>query len=80
MKKALHSPPVYSIIIGRDCESVGLVRAFCRFSGGVRARPATPVRQDCTICDDAGGCGLRGNAMPVFPLSMSDFKPGDKEY
>ena len=26
------------------------------------------------ICDEAGGCG---SEKPVFPWSMSDFKPGD---
>ena len=36
----------------------------------------TIFRQDCnTICDEAGGCGW---FQPVFPWSMSDFKPGDK--
>ena len=38
---------------------------FCPFAGAY----------DCTICDDAGGCG---SLKPVFPLSMSDFKPGEK--
>ena len=36
----------------------------------------TIFKQDCnTICDEAGGCGW---FQPVFPWSMSDFKPGDK--
>ena len=53
-----------------DVKCIGMTmgsRVFAPFFGSQR---------DCTICDDAGGCGCK---QPVFPLSMSDFKPGDKE-
>ena len=43
---------------------------------GTRGKNAqNRVCADCTICDDAGGGRPRGGE---FPLSMSDFKPGDK--
>ena len=48
-------------MVRHGCERQGYL---CPFAGV----------HDCTICDEAGGCGRIGR---FFPLSMSDFKPGD---
>ena len=50
-------------MVRHGCERQGYL---CPFAGV----------HDCTICDEAGGCGRIGR---FFPLSMSDFKPGDKD-